>query len=121
MANCGYQAIEKVNILQGNSVILRLILCAGGQPVTNLGSAISATFQAMRRCDGSIGVTKNLGSMSIDDPEVGVVSIPLNSNETGAMDGEYDVSIEFSWGPPNSLEWKFNKTLNVIRDMISYP
>lgn len=118
---CSFDANEKVSILQGNSVILQLYLCAGGQPVTNLAAAISGVFQAMGHRDNAIGVTKNLGAMSIDDPSTGYVKIPLSSTETSLMGGEYDISIEFVWGPGNALEWNFSKTLNIIRDQINFP
>jgi len=120
-SGCGYEAREQANILQGNSISLKLMLSSDGQLIDNLGQAISGAFQLLGRTDNHQGVFKTLASMSIDDPEPGMVTIQLNSNETDLLEGAYDPAIQFTWGPGDSLEWMFTKTLNFIRDTIIFP
>lgn len=117
---CGPQVADRINLLQGNSVILRLKLCADGIPVPNLATAIGGSFQLLGHRDNVVGIFKNWGSLLINNPVTGIISVPLTSTETDALDGEYDISVEVVWGPGNRLEWNFPRTLNVIRDNILF-
>jgi hypothetical protein len=101
-------------------VIIRLHLCANGQPVQNLGTAIGGTLQIMGHRDNVIGIQKDWGMLQIDSPNVGDISLPLTSLETAVLLGEYDIAVEVMWGPGNKLEWSFPNTLNVIRDQILF-
>jgi hypothetical protein len=118
--SCGPQTADRINLLQGNSTIIRLKLCADGIPVPNLSSAIGGSFQLLGHRDNVVGIFKNWGSLLIDNPVVGIISVPLTSPETDLLDGEYDISVEVVWGPGNRLEWNFPRTLNVIRDNILF-
>ena len=118
--SCGPQTADRINLLQGNSTIIRLKLCADGIPVPNLSSAIGGSFQLLGHRDNVVGIFKNWGSLLINNPVTGIISVPLTSPETDALDGEYDISVEVVWGPGNRLEWNFPRTLNVIRDQILF-
>lgn len=119
--HCGYEAREQANLLQGNTVEFQIRLFSGDEPVANLSQAISGAFQLLGRTDNHEGVFKTMAGMRIDDPELGVVSIPLTSQETDLLEGAYDAAIQFTWGAGNTLEWNFNKTINFIRDSILFP
>jgi hypothetical protein len=117
---CGVTTNERINIVQGNAVILKLLLCADGQPVTNLASAIGGTFQLMGHRDNVVGIQKSWGALQINTPTTGWISVPLSSVETRYLSGEYDVAVEVMWSPTNILEWSFSKTVNVVRDQILF-
>lgn len=118
--SCGPQVADRITLLQGNSSILRLKLCADGQPVQSLATAIGGSFQLLGHRDNVVGIFKNWGSLLINNPATGIISVPLTSTETNTLDGEYDISVEVVWGPGNRLEWNFPRTLNVIRDQILF-
>jgi hypothetical protein len=88
--------------------------------VPNLSSAIGGSFQLLGHRDNVVGIFKNWGSLLIDNPAVGIISVPLTSPETDMLDGEYDIAVEVVWGPGNRLEWDFSRTLNVVRDQILF-
>lgn len=117
---CRYAPHDSVLLHKGNSIILRMRLYGNGVPMQNLAAAISASCVSLRRTDNAYGFRKSLSDMLVNNPEIGVVSIPLSSVETAQMEGEYDVSIQFVWGPADALEWKFKTTLNVPRDYIPF-
>jgi hypothetical protein len=118
--NCGVNPAGRISFLQGNAVIIRLLLCADGQPVQTLATAIGGTFQIMGHRDNVVGIQKLWPSLLINNPSVGMISVPLTSVETDNLLGEYDVAVEVVWGPGNKLEWSFPNTLNVIRDQILF-
>jgi len=118
--NCGITTNERISFLQGNAVIIRLLLCVNGQPVQNLSAAIDGTFQIMGHRDNVVGIQKNWSSLLINNPSIGMISIPLTSVETRYLFGEYDIAVEVVWSVGNTLEWSFSKTLNVIRDQILF-
>ena len=118
---CSYEANARANLWQGNSVTLWLHLFVNGTPITDLATALSGTFQAMGHRDNVIGATRAYpGQLLINTPDVGVVKVVLDGATTSTMEGEYDLSIEFTWVDKN-YEWRFGKTLNVMRDQILFP
>ena len=119
---CSFEPNLRANLWQGNTVEIFLHLYAEGVPVDDLATASSGLFQALGHRDNAIGVQKVYpGEMNIDDPETGVVKVILDDTVTSTLEGEYDLTVEFTWPGGKRLEWRFGKTLNVMRDQISYP
>lgn len=118
---CSFEPHSRASMWQGNSVELFLHIFEGGVPVPDLASVTGGTFQALGHRDNAIGVQKAYpGEFTIDDPEIGIVRIPLSAAETDAMIGEYDLAVEFTWAS-KANEWVFKKTLNIMRDQILFP
>lgn len=119
---CSFEPNLRANLWQGNSVDIFLHLFAEGIPVDDLASATAGMFQALGHRDNEVGVQINYPDpkITINDPETGVVKVVLDDTVTDAMEGEYDLSVEFTWAD-KVLEWQFGKTLNVMRDKILFP
>jgi hypothetical protein len=119
---CSYDPNLRANLWQGNSVDIFLHLFAEGVPVDDLSLATSGIFQALGHRDNAIGVQISYPdpNIAIDSPSTGVVKVSLDDTMTNDMEGEYDLSIEFTWAD-KVLEWQFGKTLNVMRDKILFP
>ena len=118
---CSFEANARASMWQGNSVTLWLHLFVNGVPVDDLAAALSGTFQAMGHRDNVAGNTQVYpGTLSINDPEIGVVKVFLGSAVTDLMEGEYDLAIEFTWADKKYV-WRFGKTLYVMRDQILFP
>lgn len=119
---CSYDPNLRANLWQGNSVDIFLHLFAEGMPVDDLATATSGIFQALGHRDNAVGAQIAYPDLkiTIDDPDTGVVKVALDATVTDAMEGEYDLSIEFVWAD-KTLEWQFGKTLNVMRDKILFP
>lgn len=106
-------------ITRGNKAILRMCLKADGVPIDVLGSAVSGRFVAIdKNGGGEVIIDKALADMQIDTPVLGTVSIDLTSDDTDITEGTYDIAIEFSWGPGDTLEWNFVEPLNIVRGVI---
>ena len=118
--SCGPVNTDRISFLQGNAVVIRLLLCADGQPIQTLASAIGGSFQILGHRDNVVGIFKDWVSLQINYPSVGMISVPLTSIETNYLLGEYDIAVQVAWGPGDVLEWNFLNTLNVIRDMILF-
>ena len=118
---CGYSSTQRICIQQGNSIVLVLYLYDQGIPISDLASAIQIHFVALGKRDNVIGAEKTLPDILVNDPVVGALKLTLGSNETNNMDGEYDVGLEVTWGPDNTIEWTFKRGLNVVRDIIPFP
>ena len=119
---CSYDPNVRANLWQGNSVDLFLHLSVEGLPIDDVSSATEGIFQALGHRDNSIGAQISYPDprVLIDDPETGTVKIRLGDTDTDVMEGEYDLSIQFTWAD-RVLEWQFGKTLNVMRDKITFP
>lgn len=119
---CTYEPNVRANLWQGNSVELFLHLFFEGAPVDDLATATSGIFQALGHRDNSVGVQIAIPDpkVTINDPDTGVVKVVLDDTVTDTMEGEYDLSVEFTW-TDKKYEWQFKKTLNVMRDKILFP
>lgn len=106
------------NIVKGNKAILRISLMTDGVPVTDLASALTARFVAISTRTQAIAIDKNLADMQIDSPAVGTVSIPLTSIDTNIAPDRYDISIRFTWGPGDSLEWNLASPLVILKSIL---
>jgi len=118
---CEPELVSSVSMWQGNSVTLHLHLFVLGSVLGDLASATTWAFQMLGHIDNAVGVYYTTGDsrVTINDPNVGIVSVKLTANETDALLGEYDLAFQASW-PDKRYEWDFAKTLIVKRDAILF-
>lgn len=108
---------NNLSIVRGNRADLILTLKADGVPVPNLADAIAARFVAING-EKAVIIDKALGDMTINDPEVGNVRIPLSSADTDIATGRYDIAFQATWGALDVLEWNFTSALIILEGVI---
>jgi len=121
-AECHYDALLRANTWQQNTAILVFQLFCQGVSVDDLALVTSGTINGLRLEDNDVGFSFNYpgAEVLINTPELGFVQVTLSSAVTDLMEGEYRIAAQFVW-PTKTLEWRFKKTLNVMRDQILFP
>lgn len=108
-----------VSVVRGGGTILQLALNADGQPFALLSTATAAQLQIVYQDDNHkyVVLVKNLANMYMDNPTLGVISIPILPSDTQVIrNGSYQMVIQVTT-PITTFVWMCSDLFHVLEPL----